>query len=122
MIFLAGGVKHDVVIRQGDTWQGYWLVQEPSGKAVDLTGYSARLQIRPNAASSTVTASITNSATADGSIVVTSAGEVTATLTDEKTAAIAAGTYEYDVFLDDANGVSNCLSYGLVTVEARVTR
>jgi hypothetical protein len=122
MIFLAGGVKHDVVIRQGDTWQQSWLVQQPNGTPVDLTGYAARMQIRPNAASSTLTASITTSATADGSIVVGANGQVTATLTDEKTAAIAAGTYEYDIFVDDAGGASNCLSRGIVTVEGRVTK
>jgi len=90
------------------------------GANVNLTGYTARAQIRPSAASATTTLSLTteNSRIALGG----SAGTITLSISATDTAAIAAGRYVYDLELVSAGGIVTRLLQGIVTVSANVTR
>lgn len=90
------------------------------GANVNLTGYTARMQIRPTAASATTTLSLT---TENGRIALGgTAGTITLSISATDTAAITAGRYVYDLELVSAGGIVTRLLQGVVTVSANVTR
>ena len=90
------------------------------GANVNLTGYTARAQIRPSASSATTTLSLTteNTRIALGG----TAGTITLSISATDTAAITAGRYVYDLELVSAGGIVTRLLQGVVTVSANVTR
>jgi hypothetical protein len=111
--------RYKIQIDQGSTWslQLTWL--DADGAAVDLTGYTARMQIRPTLESTTVTASLT---TENGGIALGgTAGTIDLTLSASATAAIVAGSYFYDVELVNGVVVTRVIEGGL-TVRREVTR
>lgn len=111
--------RYKILIDQGSTWslQLTWL--DSDGAPIDLTGYSARMQIRPTLESSTVTASLTSPS--NGITLGGTAGTVTLAMTATQTAAITAGTYVYDVELVSGLTVTRIVEGGL-TVRREVTR
>lgn len=109
----------DLCIPAGATFSRVIRYKE-DGSNVNLTGYTARMQIRPTAASATTTLSLTteNSRIALGG----TAGTITLSISATDTAAITAGRYVYDLELVSAGGIVTRLLQGMVTVSANVTR
>lgn len=109
----------DLCIQQGATFSRL-IRWKADGASVNLTGYTARMQIRPTAASATTTLSLTteNARIALGG----AAGTITLSISATDTAAIAAGRYVYDLELVSAGGIVTRLLQGIVTVSANVTR
>lgn len=90
------------------------------GANVSLVGFTARMQIRPTAASATTTLSLT---TENGRIALGgSAGTITLNISSTDSAALTAGRYVYDLELVSAGGIVTRLLQGVVTVSANVTR
>jgi hypothetical protein len=58
--------RYPIYIEQGATIDFEIQYQDSEGNPVDLTGYGARMQFRPSAASDTVYLSLTNNLNADG--------------------------------------------------------
>jgi len=58
--------RYPIYIEQGTTIDFEIQYKDSTGTPVDLTGYGARMQIRPSAASETVYLSLTSTPTADG--------------------------------------------------------
>lgn len=115
----AGKLK--LTIDQGATFtkQLTWKTGTPA-VAVDLTGYTARMQIRPTIESSTVLVSLT---TENGGIALGgTAGTITLTITATATAAFTWTEGVYDLELVSAGGVVTRLLKGAVTVTPEVTR
>lgn len=111
--------EYDLCIPQGATFSRV-IRWKADGANVNLTGYTARAQIRPTAASATTTLSLT---TENGRITLGgAAGTITLTISATDTAAIAAGRYVYDLELVSAGGIVTRLLQGVVTVSANVTR
>ena len=117
--------QHDLVIEQGATWSQavIWKTGSPA-TAVNLTGYTARMQLRSNITSSTIALSLT---TGNSRIALTAgsgagAGTITLSITATDTAALAAGRYVYDLELVSSGGQVTRLMEGVVTVSAEVTR
>jgi len=117
--------QHDLVIEQGATWSQavIWKTGSPA-TAVNLTGYSARAQLRSSISASTAALSLT---TENGRIALTTgsglnAGTITLSITATDTAALAAGRYVYDLELVSGGGQVTRLMEGVVTVSAEVTR
>lgn len=109
----------DLCIPQGATFSRV-IRYKADGANVNLTGYTARMQIRPTAASATTTLSLT---TENGRIALGgSAGTITLNISATDTAAITAGRYVYDLELVSAGGIVTRLLQGIVTVSANVTR
>lgn len=108
--------RYDLVIDQGSDYAVEFTVSE-NNTVKNLTGYSARAQMRPSKTSSTVTA------TFNCQIPTGSDGKITMSLTNTASAAIAAGTYHYDLEIFTANNdyVSRLL-FGTATVTQEVTR
>lgn len=104
-------------IHQGST-DALALVWKRDGVAVDLTGYSARMQLRYSASDA---APVTEFSTVNGKIVLTALGQITVHLDAATTAALAAATYVYD--LDVTTGAdTRTLIAGTITIGREVTR
>ena len=80
----------NLFIDQGTDFSITVDVTDSAGEVLNMTGYSAAGQIRKTYESSTVSATFTTSINASG-------GQVTLSLTDTVTSALAAGRYVYDL-------------------------
>jgi len=87
--------KYDIVCDQGATFSRQLTWLDDSSSAVNLTGYTARMQVRETVESSSTLLSLTteNSRIALGG----TAGTITLTVTAADTAAVVAGHYVYDL-------------------------
>ena len=117
--------QHDLVVEQGATWSQavIWKTGSPA-TAVNLTGYTARMQLRTSVTASTAALSLT---TENGRIALTAgsgagAGTITLSISATDTAALAAGRYVYDLELVSGGGLVTRVMEGVVTVSAEVTR
>jgi hypothetical protein len=118
------GSKLNLNIRQGGTFDATATAKNPDTTPINLTGATVRGQIRKKALDTAVVESFT--------CTITDAvnGVFTFGLTDEETAAIAAGEqpteeaslYVWDMELEDSLGRVTPLFYGNVTVLREVTR
>ena len=96
------------------------LVYKVDGTAVDLTGYTARMQVRKSVTDSTVLLSLT---TDNSTIVITGAtGTVTLTVPATTMAAVAAGSWVYDLEIVSGGSVVTRLIEGKFVVTPEVTR
>ncbi len=121
--------KYNLEMWQGATFSIVITVQDSSGNAQNLTGYSARMQLRSSydagAAAETMTSAngeITFSANT-GNVII----ELAATRTANIPVVLTNGkpprsTYVYDLELIDADNKVSKLLYGDVTVYGEVTR
>lgn len=114
--------RHDLTIEQGATWEEsvQWLVPGTE-TPVDLTNYTARMQIRPNASSDVVYASLTSSPAA-GITITAATGIVTMRMSATTTAALSWRDAVYDLELESSTGVVTRLIEGRVTLSREVTR
>ena len=108
------GLKANIVIDQGATFQTSINVTDDNDDVVDLTGYTAVAQMRKHYTSSNAT-SFTAS-------ISPSIGVVTLSMNAATTNTITAGRYVYDCELTDTNGAVTRLVEGIVTVTPGVTR
>lgn len=108
---------HNFSIYQGST-DALSLVWNRDGAAVDLTGYTARMQLRHSANSETV---VTELSSANGKIVLTALGGITVHFSAADSAALAPYRYAYDLDLTTGSDTRTILA-GTVTVTREVTR
>ena len=111
---MAAG-KYNFTLEQGTTFSREITVQD-SGSAMNLTGYTPRMQMRSTHDSSTIaltfTASVSNAAQ----------GKIQLSATDSATSAVEEGIYVYDLEIESAGGVVTRLMQGQITVTPEVTR
>lgn len=120
--------SHDITIEQGATFRLSLIWREPTvnevaGDPIDLTGYTARMQVRRKHTSDTTILSLTSAAGditlggAAGTIVVVATAAATAAIdTDNKTLSAV-----YDLELINGSTVTRLLE-GSVTITPEVTR
>lgn len=111
----------NLTIYQGATFRSLstWKSGTPS-LPVDLTGCTARMQIRPTIASTTVYVTLT---TENGGITLgDDAGTVAVFISDEDTAAFTWATGFYDLEIEFPSGDVRRLLAGKVKVSPEVTR
>ena len=102
-------------IDQGSDFTTTINLDNLDGTNFDLTGYTVKSQLAKTYASSTkttITANITNA----------SAGEITLTMSNSATSALAAGRFVYDVEITSGGGVVTRVLEGQVEVTPGVTR
>jgi hypothetical protein len=93
---------YDILIEQGATLQPVVTYKE-SGAAINLTGYTARMQVRSTLESAEALIELT---TANGRIALGgSAGTITLTISATDTAALTAGRGVYDLELVSGSGI-----------------
>lgn len=109
----------DRMIEQGASWR-LLLLWNGDSSPINLTGYTARMQIRKSATSSAALLELTteNSRITLGGV----AGTITLTLTAADTAAITWTSGVYDLELVDSGGGVRRLIQGAVRVSREVTR
>ena len=109
--------NHDLVIDQGSTFVIDLTIKE-SGTLKNLTGFSARAQMRSSKSDSAVSASFTCSITAPPT-----SGVVKMELPATTSSAMTAGVYFYDLEIHTANDATvKRLIEGKVTINQEVTR
>lgn len=107
----------NLVCYQGATFD-YLLTWKTSGTAVDLTGYTARMQVREEYTSSTAVLSLTSGS---GITLGGTAGTIVIAASAATTGALEAGDYVYDLELVNSDLVTR-LVQGKFTVDPEVTR
>ena len=112
---MAAG-KHNFTIEQGSTFNREITVQENS-QALNLTGYSARMQMRSTHDSSTIALTITASVANPAS-----QGKINLTAAATATAAVEEGIYVYDLEIESSAGTVTRILEGTITVTPEVTR
>lgn len=104
---------------QGATWSFSLAWNDDDGDPINLTGYSAAMQVRQTYKSTTPVVSVSSgSGITLGGALGTVAVQVSATTTDD----IKAGRYVYDLELTSAGGEVTRLIEGTLTVTPEVTR
>lgn len=109
--------KLNLNIEQGTSYTKRLVWRDKNKRPVPLTGYSARMQIRPTVASTEV---ILELSTVNGRITLGAGGAITLTLNPSETSQLKAGVY--DLELTDGDGRVTRLIEGKVTVSPEVTR
>lgn len=95
--------RYNITVYQGTTFSlsPQWLI---NNLAVNLTGYSATMQVRQFTDSPTP---LTTASTANGKIVLAPAlGQINITIQASETATFAAGNYLYDLNLTAPDGIT----------------
>ena len=112
--------KYDIVCDQGATFNRQLTWLDDSANPVNVTGYTARMQVRDGVDGSTALLSLTteNSRISLGG----TAGTITLTVSATDTAAVVAGEYVYDLELVSGAGTVTRLIQGCFVVDAEVTR
>lgn len=107
--------KYNIVIDQGSDW-ALELVIKDDGVVRDITGYSARAQMRPTKTSDTLTATFV-------CVVTPAAGKVNMSMSATVSAALSPGLFYYDLEIyTAADAAVSRLIKGTVTLDAEVTR
>jgi hypothetical protein len=111
--------QHDIAIYKGATFSKV-LTWKSGGTEVNLTGYTARMQVRESIDSDSSFISLT---TENGGITLGgSAGTVTLSIAAATTAAYAPLRGVYDLELISSGGIVTRLLQGSVVLHAEVTR
>ena len=118
---MASGNQYDLVIQQGATFSLAITWKDSTGAAINLTGYTARMQARSTYDATTSILSLTS---ASGDIVLGgAAGTITITASATITAALTAPfSGVFDLELVSGSGVVTRLLEGAVSISPEVTR
>jgi len=110
---------YDLLIEQGATFSQL-ITYEEAGVAINLTGYTARMQVRSTLESASTVVELT---TANGRIALGgAAGTITLTISATDTAALTSGRGVYDLELVSGGGIVTRLLQGVATISRNVTR
>ena len=110
---------YNITCEQGSTFTRTFTINNPDETPFNLTGYSARMQIRRDVDSSTVILSATND---NGAIAITAGtGVIVVTLSATQTAALTRGGI-YDLEIFHSNGTVFKVVKGLFRLDKEVTR
>jgi hypothetical protein len=114
---------YNITCQQGATFQRQITWTDSAKDPYNLTGYTARMQVRANTTSNTVVLALSTSAGYDGTISLGgTAGTVDLLISATNTATLTAGQYVYDLELVSGGGVVTRLLEGNFRVSAEVTR
>lgn len=107
-------------IEQGIPFARIMNIKDAAGVALNLTGYSARMHIRPYVSSTEILISAT---TANNKLILTPlTGVLTLSLSEEDTKLLTYSKSVYDIELLDTAGAPVRLLQGSITVSREVTR
>ena len=109
---------YDIVCPQGATFDRTFTYSV-GGTAVNLTGYTAALQVRSGYDAGTALISLSTGGS--GIVLGGTAGTIAVTIAASTTAAVDAGSYAYDLELYQGSTVTRLLQ-GAFTISGGVTR
>lgn len=110
---------YDMILDQGSTFSNVIQITDSEETPLNLTGFTARMQVRPSVSSSTVLLELTN---ANSRITITAAeGKINLSVDATTTSGLTPGNYVYD--LETVNGsVVERILQGSFLIRAEVTR
>ena len=112
--------NYDFEIEQGTTLLKPIVWKDSSGTPVNLTGYTAKMQVRKSASSDEVLLELSNT---NGRITLgTSNGTITLVFSPATTSAITWSRGKYDLELTSGSGVVTRLLEGEITVSKEITK
>lgn len=110
---------YNTVIDQGADWFLNFTYENPNGTPINITGYTAALQVRTSPLAKTAVLTLT---TENGGLVISgNQGRIEAHATATQTSAITNGKYAYDLEIT-GSGVVTRLVQGTIQVSPQVTR
>jgi hypothetical protein len=112
-------VAYNIYIDQGADWFFNVTYENPAGTPVDITNYTAALQVRSLPQSVNYVLSLT---TGSGITIVGPQGLVEMHATAAQTGVISEGDYYYDLEITSPTGIVTRLVQGQAFVSAQVTR
>jgi len=112
--------QYNIIADQGATFARVVTWKDDTGTPVNLTGYSARMQVRQRYVSTSTVLSLTSPSS--GITLGTTNGQIQINVSATTMAGISAGDYRYDLELVSGGGVVTRLLMGSFTVRAEVTR
>lgn len=108
----------NLIIDQGATWNITFTYKNSAGTPINLTGYTAALQLRTSYDAASAALSLSSGS---GIVLGGTAGTIAVTATATQTGALTAGEYVYDLELTSSLVVTR-LVQGRITVTPQVTR
>lgn len=112
--------RYDMTCEQGTTFRQTLRWLDESDTPVDLTGYTAAMQVRASHKAATTWLDL--SSTNGDIVIVPEDGELQITVVAIDTAALAPGTGVYDLELTSPGGIVTRLIEGKFTVTPEVTK
>ena len=112
--------QYNIVTDQGATFSRNLFWKDKNGNAINLTDYTARMQVRQRFVSTSTVLSLTSPS--GGITLGGGSGSVVVTASASTMAAVAGGDYLYDLEMVASNGVVTRLLQGSFTVRPEVTR
>lgn len=107
----------NATLTRGDTLTRLWRLKDSAGVAIDLTGATARLQLRDSRMNK-----IAEASTATDEIVINgAAGVITLTIAASITREFQVGRYKFDLEVTDSNGNVKTYESGVLSVLADVS-
>lgn len=122
---MASPAVYTFQIYQGQTWRNTLRLKDAAGDPIDLTDYTARMQIRETVESATFVLELT---TENGRLTIDElAGEIAVLVDADDTSAIELplgepGQWVYDLEIIDSSDVVTRVLQGAVVMHAEVTR
>jgi hypothetical protein len=111
--------RYDTICDQGATYERVVILRDSAAGLVNLTGATAKMQLRNTATGSVIIKELT---TENGGITLGGiTGTISLFISAVDTALIAAGNYVYDLIIISGSNINKPL-YGTFTVRAGVTR
>ncbi len=119
---MATSRRHNITIEQGATWRLEVGWEDESGEPIDLSGWTARMQVREDHASDATLVSL-SSEHGEGLVVDGPSGVVAIEISASATASLPAPLEGcYDLEVEGPGGEVERLLHGCVDIEPEVTR
>ena len=113
--------KYDIALEQGASFSRTITWKDSDGNPVDLTGSTARMQVRTAIANRSTTAPLVDLTNGSGITLGGTAGTIVVNITAAQTAALKITRAPYDLFVYSVDGTAIKLLEGVVTVDPMVT-
>lgn len=111
---------YNILIDQGATYTLALSYKDSAGTAINLTGYTAAMQLRKTVSSAT--ASLSLSSPSAGIVITGATGLINITISSAQTTGLLPDLYVYDLEITSGAGVVTRLIEGSAVVSAEVTR
>ena len=115
---MANAAEYNIEIEQGATWKRLLTLRDSASALIDLSGYTALLQIRSSVKSNKKLVELTETS---GLTLGGAAGTLLITFSDAITAALDFETAVYDLKINSGSETTRLLE-GKVTLDKQVSR
>lgn len=119
---MMGAGRYDLIVEQGATLQRTFTWQDADGNAVDITGYEARLQVRPDHDSTTTLLDLDNDTKGGLNIPNGTDGKIELSVDATTTEGLDYRDAVWDLEMESPGGTVTRLLQGRSYVSKEVTR